>query len=359
MSSPPLLEIRNLSKRFKDRLAVDNAGFTIARGEFFSLLGPSGCGKTTLLRLIGGFILPDDGTIFIEGDDVTTRPPEKRPVNTVFQSYAIFPHLNVAENIAYGLRSEGIAATERERRTTEALRLISLSGYGQRRPHELSGGERQRVALARALVKRPKLLLLDEPLGALDKHLRESMQMELRHIQREVAISFLFVTHDQEEALAVSDRIAVMEHGRVLQVADPKTLYNAPNARAVASFIGTMNFFRGRIIGSDDAAVVVELPEFGRLPVPKNGGDDFARGAIVTVAIRPEKLMLSCMPALGSVEGRIASVTYLGDRSQVKLTVGSGKISVTATLPQDGSIQPGADALYVSLPAGSVLLLQD
>lgn len=359
MSAPPLLEIRNLTKRFRDRLAVENASFTIARGEFFSLLGPSGCGKTTLLRLIGGFIPPDDGTIFIDGDDVTTHPPEKRPVNTVFQSYAIFPHLDVGGNIAYGLRSEGVSAAERERRVTEALHLISLSGYGRRRPDELSGGERQRVALARALVKRPKLLLLDEPLGALDKHLRESMQMELRQIQREVGISFLFVTHDQEEALAMSDRIGVMQHGRVLQVADPKTLYEAPNSRAVASLIGTMNFFHGRVIGSDGAAVVVDLPDFGRLPVPKNGGDNFAPGTMVTVAIRPEKLTLSPVPAPGSVEGRIASITYLGDRSQIKLAVGAGKIPVTAMLPPDAGVEAGAGALYVALPASSILLLCD
>jgi spermidine/putrescine transport system ATP-binding protein/putrescine transport system ATP-binding protein len=359
MTSPPLLEIRNLAKAFKGRLAVDNAGFTIARGEFFSLLGPSGCGKTTLLRLIGGFIPPDSGTIHIDGEDVTTRPPEKRPVNTVFQTYAIFPHLNVTENIAYGLRSDGLAATERERRVTEALGLISLSGYGQRRVHELSGGERQRVALARALVKRPKLLLLDEPLGALDKHLRESMQTELRQIQREVGITFLFVTHDQEEALAMSDRIAVMQHGRVLQVASPKALYELPNSRAVASFVGTMNFFRSRVIETDGTSVVVDVPDFGRLHVPKNGSDYFSPGAMVTAAIRPEKLVLSHQPAPEAAKARIESIQYFGDRSQIKLTVGEGKIPVTAMLAPDASIQLEGNALYVALPASGVLLLPD
>jgi len=359
MSPPPLLEIRNVAKGFKGRLAVDDAGFTIARGEFFSLLGPSGCGKTTLLRLIGGFIPPDSGTIHIDGEDVTTHPPEKRPVNTVFQSYAIFPHLNVAENIAYGLRSERLAATERERRVTEALHLISLSGYGRRRPHELSGGERQRVALARALVKRPKLLLLDEPLGALDKHLRENMQTELRQIQREVGIAFLFVTHDQEEALAMSDRIAVMQRGRLLQVADPKTLYESPNSRAVASFIGTMNFFPGLVIESDGTRVIIEVPDFGRLHVPKTGSDSFGPGAVVTAAIRPEKLVLSPMPTRGSATARIESTQYFGDRILIKLAVGDGKIPVTAMLAPDANTQPGSDALYVSLPASGVLLLPD
>ena len=357
MTSPPLLEIRNLAKRFKGQLAVDNAEFTVARGEFFSLLGPSGCGKTTLLRLIGGFTPPDRGTIHIDGEDVTARPPEKRPVNTVFQSYAIFPHLNVADNIAYGLRSERTAAAERDRRVTEALRLISLPGYGERRPNELSGGERQRVALARALVKRPKLLLLDEPLGALDKHLRESMQTELRQIQREVGISFLFVTHDQEEALAMSDRIGVMQHGRILQIADPKTLYDAPNSRAVASFIGTMNFFPGRVIGSAGTNVLVDVAGFGHLPVPENGRENFAAGTTVTAAIRPEKLMLSREPAPGAVKAHIESIHYFGDRSQIKLTAGDGKISMTAMVPPDAGLQLDADGLYVSLPAGKILLL--
>src|SRR5438105_2876002 len=262
------LRIRNVSKRYGPVAAVEAVDLAIARGEFFSLLGPSGCGKTTLLRIIGGFTAPDGGSIQIDGEDITARPPNRRPVNMVFQSYAIFPHLNVADNIAYGLRADGVAKAERDRRVTEALSLISLPGYGSRRAHELSGGERQRVALARALVKRPKVLLLDEPLGALDKRLRESMQVELRAIQREVGITFVFVTHDQEEALALSDRIAVMEHGRVRQVADPGTLYDRPNSRAVAAFIGTMNFLPARIIDAHAGGLAVEIAGFGAVPVP-------------------------------------------------------------------------------------------
>ncbi len=225
------IRIENLSKRFGATLAVDRVTLAIGRGEFFSLLGPSGCGKTTLLRMVGGFTLPDAGTITLDGEDLTALPPNKRATNMVFQSYAIFPHLNVRDNIAYGLRNERLSAAERERRVAEALAMIKLETYGERRAHQLSGGERQRVALARALVKRPKVLLLDEPLGALDKRLREAMQIELRQIQRDVGITFIFVTHDQEEALSMSDRIAVMENGRVLQVADPKTLYEQPNSR--------------------------------------------------------------------------------------------------------------------------------
>lgn len=277
----------------------------------------------------------------------------------VFQSYAIFPHLNVAENIGYGLRSEGINAAEREQRVKEALQLISLTGFGKRPAHELSGGERQRVALARALVKRPKLLLLDEPLGALDKRLRENMQAELRQIQREVGITFLFVTHDQEEAFAMSDRIAVMQHGRVLQVADPKTLYDSPVSRAVASFIGTMNFFRGRVVGCDATGILVDVAEFGRIPLPKRDNGVLAPGTAVTVAVRPEKLLLSQAPSAGSAEGRIASILYLGDRSQIRLTIGSGNIPVTAMVPSGTGLPPAANTLFVALPAGDALLLRN
>ena len=358
MTSQPLLEIRNLVKEFNRRLAVDNARLTIAPAEFFSLLGPSGCGKTTLLRLIGGFIRPDSGTIHIDGEDVTTRPPEKRPVNTVFQSYAIFPHLNVAENIAYGLRSEGLAASERERRVTEALHLISLSGYGRRRPHELSGGERQRVALARALVKRPKLLLLDEPLGALDKHLREAMQTELRQIQREVGITFLFVTHDQEEALAMSDRIAVMQHGRLLQIADPKTLYERPESLAVASFIGNMNFFPGRVTERHGTTVVVDVAVFGCLRIPGREEWSFGPGSAVTVAVRPEKLIVSQDPQPGgaSLRGRIVSAVYLGDRTQIKVAVADiAPVTVITTVDEPFSTCGELVTLRCS-PADLILL---
>src|SRR5690349_5557700 len=221
MPAADFVSIQNLSRRFGDAPAVDHVNLSIARGEFFSLLGPSGCGKTTLLRMIGGFTSPDEGAIRIDGEDMTTQAPERRPVNMVFQSYAIFPHLNVAENIAYGLRRDGLSKVERDRRVDEALHLIALSGYGARRAHELSGGERQRVALARALVKRPKLLLLDEPLGALDRRLREQTQFELVNIQEQVGITFVIVTHDQEEAMTMSTRIAVMNSGWIAQVGTP------------------------------------------------------------------------------------------------------------------------------------------
>src|SRR6266550_776096 len=285
------IRIEDLSKRFGTTLAVDRVTLDIARGEFFSLLGPSGCGKTTLLRMVGGFTLPDAGTITLDGEDLTALPPNKRATNMVFQSYAIFPHLNVRDNIAYGLRTEGLSAADRDRRVAEALAMIKLERYGERRAHQLSGGERQRVALARALVKRPKVLLLDEPLGALDKRLREAMQIELRQIQREVGITFIFVTHDQEEALSMSDRIAVMKNGRVLQVADPKTLYEAPSSRAVASFIGTMNFFEGRVLAVGQT-ISIETRALNRIEAPLQKSVNIAGEARIVVAIRPEKLVL-------------------------------------------------------------------
>jgi spermidine/putrescine transport system ATP-binding protein/putrescine transport system ATP-binding protein len=322
------VRIETVSKRFDSTIAVDGVSLGIARGEFFSLLGPSGCGKTTLLRMIGGFTFPDDGRIELDGEDVTDLPPNKRATNMVFQSYAIFPHLDVRDNIAYGLRSEQISAAEREARVAQALAMIKLEGYGERRAHQLSGGERQRVALARALVKRPKVLLLDEPLGALDKRLREAMQIELRQLQREVGITFIFVTHDQDEALSMSDRVAVMEKGRILQVADPKTLYEAPASRAVAEFIGTMNFFEGHIVGATAEKTTVDAAVLNRLDL--NGPARFAAGTQVLAAIRPEKLALSREPPPGqSVRGTVLAATYLGERSQFRVHVAGVAAPVT------------------------------
>ena len=310
-----------MSKRFGATLAVGDVTLSVGRGEFFSLLGPSGCGKTTLLRIIGGFAFPDEGTIVLDGEDVTALPPNKRPTNTVFQSYAIFPHLNVRDNIAYGLRSEKLPRAEIESRVAAALAMIKLEGYERRRAHELSGGERQRVALARALVKRPKVLLLDEPLGALDKRLRCAMQIELRALQREVGISFIFVTHDQEEALTMSDRIAVMEKGRILQTADPKTLYEAPVSRAVADFIGTMNFFEGRVLAAGQN-LMVEAKGLGRVTVTAPPHKTFAAGDRVLVAIRPEKLSLSrTEPAGQALRGRALASAFFGDRQQFRIEV--------------------------------------
>ena len=360
--SDDFVNIANVSKHFGTTRAVDHVTLQIGQGEFFSLLGPSGCGKTTLLRMIGGFAFPDNGAILLDGEDITLAPPNKRPTNMVFQSYAIFPHLNVRDNIAYGLRSERLGAAELDARVDAALAMIRLQGYGARRAHELSGGERQRVALARALIKRPKLLLLDEPLGALDKRLREAMQIELRQLQREVGITFIFVTHDQEEALSMSDRVAVMEKGRVLQVADPKTLYETPATREIAAFIGTMNFFEGRVTGIERGIATVETGTLKRLPVALGPETQFGAGARVLVAIRPEKLTLWREPATEmAVQGRLIAAAYLGDRSQFQVKIeGAGEpviVSMQNIASSDGRRFEPNEMVYLQWsPEGPILL---
>jgi spermidine/putrescine ABC transporter ATP-binding subunit len=355
------VRIDNVCKRFGSAFAVDGVTLDIAQGTFFSLLGPSGCGKTTLLRMIGGFTHPDSGTIALDGKDITALAPNRRPTNIVFQSYAIFPHLNVEDNIAYGLRSERLSASERDARVAAALAMIKLESYGRRRAHELSGGERQRVALARALVKRPKLLLLDEPLGALDKRLRDTMQIELRQLQREVGITFIFVTHDQEEALSMSDRIAVMEKGRILQVADPKTLYERPATRAVASFIGTMNFFPGRVTQTSGGFAQVETRALGCLSVKLATEAQFEPGEHVTVAIRPERMVLARQTSDASPAGRLISAAYLGDRSQFQVGIEPALSPVLVSMPNNstfdnGQFEPG-DTVHLSwMQDGPILL---
>jgi spermidine/putrescine transport system ATP-binding protein/putrescine transport system ATP-binding protein len=306
------IHIAHVTKRFGAVTAVDDAELSIGRGEFFSLLGPSGCGKTTLLRMIAGFEYPTSGEIHVEGQRITDTPPNLRPSNMVFQSYAIFPHLSVFDNIAYGLRKERLARGEIDRRVNDALAMVRLDGFGARRSEELSGGQRQRVALARALVRRPKLLLLDEPLGALDKRLREAMQIELRQLQKSVGITFVFVTHDQEEALSMSDRVAVMSGGRILQVAGPRELYESPNCREVADFIGEINFFDGVAV----APGIVEAASLGRVALKT----DSAVGTKVLLAIRPEKITLS-RGGGDAVNGKIVSAAYLGERSHYAVAI--------------------------------------
>ncbi len=262
---PPSIsvEIRGLGKRFGETLAVDAVSLDIRRGEFFSLLGPSGCGKTTLLRMIGGFELPTSGTLRIDGADMTSTPPYRRPVNMVFQHYALFPHLSVAENVAFGLRYRDLDGPARDRRVRETLALVQLAGFEKRRPHQLSGGQRQRVALARALALEPRVLLLDEPLGALDQKLRKEVQVQLKQLQRELGITFVFVTHDQEEALTMSDRIAVMSRGRVEQADEAATVFERPATEFVADFMGAANFFAGRVVAAGPDALESTSPRAG------------------------------------------------------------------------------------------------
>jgi len=286
---PPEIRLSNLTKHFGEVTAVDDVSLTIGAGEFFSLLGPSGCGKTTTLRMVGGFDLPSSGRIELRGRDVTRDPPDKRPVNMVFQSYALFPHLDVAGNIGFGLRRRGVGGDEIKRRTAAILEKVRLAGYERRRSNELSGGQQQRVALARALVNEPNVLLLDEPLGALDLKLRKQLQVELKRIQMDVGITFVYVTHDQEEALTMSDRIAVMHRGRIEQVGAPEDLYDRPATSFVADFIGTTNLLSGTIEGLDDAAATVRLDSGDRCLVAPVGQRE---GQAVQLSIRPESIVL-------------------------------------------------------------------
>lgn len=342
------ISIRNVSKSFGPVRAVRDVSIEIGHGEFFSLLGASGCGKTTLLRMLAGFEGVSSGDIFIDGQSMDGVPPNFRPVNMVFQNYAIFPHLNVRDNIAYGLRKQKLPRAERHRMVDEMLDLIKLPGYGDRRANQLSGGQRQRVALARALILRPKVLLLDEPLGALDKKLREQMQLELRALQRAVGITFVFVTHDQEEALTLSDRIAVMSGGRVLQMDTPAGLYERPVNREVADFIGRMNFFEGRVAGRANGHAEISAAGLGRFSLP---GDrlDSLRGDAVELAIRPERLRIFGEAAAGNghtMRGTLVDAAYLGERSQffVRVEGCDQPIAVTSQNEAEhgtGELRPG------------------
>ncbi|MCZ4353536.1 ABC transporter ATP-binding protein [Roseovarius aestuarii] len=323
MTNDAFISVRNVKKMFGSFQAIENISIDIAHGEFFSLLGASGCGKTTLLRMLAGFENPTSGEIYIDGQPMSDVPPHERPVNIVFQNYAIFPHLNVRENIAYGLRKQKLPRAKRNEMVDEMLDLIALPGYGDRKATELSGGQRQRIALARALILRPKVLLLDEPLGALDKQLREQMQLELRALQRTIGITFVFVTHDQEEALTMSDRIAVMQGGKLLQLDTPTGLYETPHNREVASFIGTMNFFDGVVTAESGSDLTIDTKGLGEIVAPKRQ-TTYGVGDVVQVAIRPEKLQMADAhdpEAAHSVSGFLQNAAYLGERSHFYVTI--------------------------------------
>ncbi len=332
-----ILSVEGLTKRFGTTVAVNNVSLAIGEGEFFALLGPSGCGKTTLLRMLAGLEVPDSGRIRIDGEDHTLTPPNKRPVNMVFQSYALFPHMTVFGNVEYGLKVAGVPGPERAERVREALALVQLTGLEARRPDQLSGGQRQRVALARALVKRPRLLLLDEPLSALDAKLREDLRFELSSLQDRVGISFVMVTHDQDEALALATRCAVMHQGALVQVATPADLYEFPSSRLVAEFIGSVNLFAARLVANARDHAVLDLPEIGveawlAQPVAQ------AATAPLWLALRPEKIELlkriagapppvmeGTPEGYNRVAGTIADIAYLGSESVFDVVVKGGR----------------------------------
>jgi putrescine transport system ATP-binding protein len=322
------IRIKRISKHFGNFTAVDNVDLDIEKGELFSILGGSGCGKTTLLRMLAGFEIPSSGMIEIDGVDVTNQAPYDRPVNMMFQSYAVFPHMNVAKNVAYGLRKEGIHRGEIDKRVDEMLELVQLSELKNRKPDQLSGGQQQRVALARALIKRPKVLLLDEPLAALDKKLRERTQFELMNIQDELGITFVVVTHDQEEAMTLSGRMAVMDKGQFQQIGTPKEIYEFPTNRFVADFIGTINTFEGVVTVVGDEEIKVYSDEAGDV-LTALGRQLVEVGQTIEVAIRPEKIFISKDKPDNDdvcIEGVVDDLGYLGNRSLYRIKLASGKI---------------------------------
>jgi putrescine transport system ATP-binding protein len=321
------IRIENVTKRFGTFVAVNNVSLKVYKGEIFCLLGGSGCGKTTLLRMLAGFEQPTSGAVYIDGQDMAGIPPYERPVNMMFQSYAIFPHMTVAGNVAFGLEQERLARSEIDRRVAEMLDIVKLSEYAKRKPHQLSGGQRQRVALARSLVKRPKLLLLDEPLGALDRKLREHTQFELLGIQEKLGVTFVVVTHDQEEAMTLSSRVGVMNRGEIVQVGIPRQIYEFPVSRFVADFIGSVNLFEGQLTEDEQDHVRVKCEEL-EAPVYVDHGMSAPPLALCWVAVRPEKIMLSREPPAGGdnwAHGTIRDIAYLGDMSVFLVKLDSGR----------------------------------
>ncbi len=327
-AASPLIEFRNVTKKFGDFTAIDNLSLSVYPQEFFALLGPSGCGKTTLMRMLAGFETPSSGSIRLDGQDISPIPPNRRPVNMMFQSYALFPHLSVWENIAFGLKREGMPKAEIAARVDEMLRLTRLEALARRKPHQISGGQRQRVALARSLAKAPKLLLLDEPLAALDKKLRQDTQFELMEIQEKTGTTFVIVTHDQEEAMTVASRVAVMDHGRLVQVATPAEIYETPNSVYVADFIGDVNIISGHAREAGDGMVQIEWAE-GQAPILAEAPEGGIPKGRVSFAIRPEKVSVSAEKPEGmhnAFQGKVLDIAYLGNVSTYHVQMPDGSV---------------------------------
>jgi putrescine transport system ATP-binding protein len=328
------VRLENVTKRFGGFVAVDNVSLSIFKGEIFCLLGGSGCGKTTLLRMLAGFEAPSSGRIFIDGQDMADTLPYERPVNMMFQSYALFPHMTVEKNVAFGLEQENLPRKEIDQRVVDMLEIVKLGELARRKPHQLSGGQRQRVALARSLVKRPKLLLLDEPLGALDKKLRQATQFELINLQEKLGVTFVVVTHDQEEAMTLATRIGVMDRGEIVQVGSPTEIYEYPTSKFVADFIGSVNMFEGRLIEDEPNFVRIQAPELS-CTIYVDHGISSAPGAAVWAAIRPEKIEMSRQEPSSKenrAKGVVRDIAYMGDLSVYLVQIDSGKM-VQVTLP--------------------------
>ncbi len=361
----PFIKVQSVSKHFGDFTAVDSVDLEIFKGELFCLLGGSGCGKSTLLRMLAGFETPSSGTIQIDGQNMTNVPPYQRPVNMMFQSYALFPHMTVEKNVAYGLKRDGKPNDEIEQRVAEMLAMVELTQFAKRKPHQLSGGQKQRVALARALVKQPKVLLLDEPLGALDKRLRDQTQYELMNIQEQLGVTFVVVTHDQEEAMTLSTRIAIMDAGRFMQIGTPTEIYEFPNSRVVANFIGTANMFDGRITENGPDHVIVES-KHPECEFYIDHGMSIQEGTRVWVALRPEKVRISKQPPVNGkanvIKGMVHDIGYLGGSSTYRVQAGGDHlIEITSpNMARPKEAKPPIDwdeEVYLSWDASSSVVL--
>jgi putrescine transport system ATP-binding protein len=358
----PYIAFENITKKFGDFVAVKDLTLHIYQREFFALLGGSGCGKSTLLRMLAGFENPTEGQILLDGENMAGVPPYKRPVNMMFQSYALFPHMSVEKNIAFGLKQDGMAKSEIDDRVANMLKLVKLEQFGKRKPHQLSGGQRQRVALARSIAKRPKVLLLDEPLGALDKKLREETQFELMDLQQELGLTFIVVTHDQEEAMTMADRIAVMSRGNVIQVATPAEIYEAPNSRFVADFIGDVNIFDGTVTANTDGVTEIAIGEGFSVRTeqsePLSGNAGFA--------VRPEKIRVSRnmpeTPGVNSAEGEMWDIAYLGDVTVFHVKLKNGKVIKATSLNAQREVQNPLgydDQVWISFDQNAGVVLRD
>ncbi|UPW18975.1 putrescine ABC transporter ATP-binding subunit PotG [Agarivorans sp. TSD2052] len=359
----PLLYIENISKDYDGAIAVDNVSLTINKGEIFALLGASGCGKSTLLRMLAGFEKPNAGKIILDGQDVINVPPHKRPVNMMFQSYALFPHMTVEQNIAFGLKQDKLPKSDIQDTVVNMLELVHMKAYAKRKPHQLSGGQRQRVALARSLAKRPKLLLLDEPMGALDKKLRGQMQLEVVDILEKVGATCVMVTHDQEEAMTMASRVAIMNRGQFIQVGEPEEIYEYPNSRFSAEFIGSVNVFEGVVRDNDNDSATIDSPELG-YPINLNHGVSAAPGVPFMIAVRPEKMSIfKTLKGRNSnvCQGIVEDIAYLGNQSIYYVRLASGK-RVTAAMPNSSrhrnNMPTWNDSVYLCWQADSCVVLK-
>ncbi|GGB82575.1 polyamine-transporting ATPase [Marinobacterium zhoushanense] len=358
-----ILRIDSVSKLFEDVRAVDNVSLTINRGEIFALLGGSGSGKSTLLRMLAGFEKPSQGRIFLDGQDITDLPPYERPINMMFQSYALFPHMTVAQNIAFGLKRDKLPKAEVEARVQEMLSLVHMEKYAKRKPHQLSGGQRQRVALARSLAKRPKLLLLDEPMGALDKKLRTRMQLEVVEILERVGVTCVMVTHDQEEAMTMAGRIAIMDEGWIAQIGTPTDIYESPNSRMIAEFIGSVNLFEGDIVADEHDHAIIESPATPQQLYVSHGVSTNVQNKHVWLAVRPEKTLITRDKPDAEynwAQGRVHDIAYLGGFSVFYVELPSGQIvqSVLANKERRADYPQWNEAVYISWEATSGVVLR-